>query len=142
MIHFKQLHQSAKLPERQHSGDAGLDLRALKGVVLEPKKQTIIDTGIAVEIPEGHVGLVVPRSGLAFKHGITLTNSPGIIDCGYRGEVKLAVFNHGENFVTVNPGDRVAQLVVVPVLLAEPEFVENLSNADRATAGFGSTGTQ
>ncbi len=131
----------ARLPSRAHDGDAGLDLYANEAAHLGPGERWSVGTGVAVEIPAGHAGLVLPRSGLAKKHGIALVNSPGLIDAGYRGEVRVLLLNTdpAETF-RVEPGDRIAQLVIAPIALAEPVEVESLSNSARGDGGFGSSG--
>ena len=128
-------------PERAHEHDAGYDLRAAESAHLEPGERTSVGTGVAVAIPEGHAGLVLPRSGLAAKHGIALTNSPGLIDPGYRGEIRVLLLNtdRSEAF-EVAAGDRIAQLVIVQAESLEFEEVTALDDTGRAAAGFGSTG--
>ncbi len=129
------------LPTRAHAGDAGLDLYSCEAAHIGPGERWSIGTGIAVEVPEGHAGLVLPRSGLARDHGISLPNSPGLIDSGYRGEVRVLLLNTdpAETF-KVKAGDRIAQLVVVPIALAEPVEVEALGESARSDGGFGSSG--
>ncbi len=135
------LKDEAVLPTRAHEGDAGLDLYANEPAHIGPGERWSVGTGVAVEIPEGHAGLVLPRSGLAKKHGIALVNSPGLIDAGYRGEVRALLLNTdpAETF-RVEPGDRIAQLVIAPIALAEPVEVESLSDSARGDGGFGSSG--
>jgi dUTP pyrophosphatase len=135
------LDDGAVLPTRAHSGDAGLDLYASEAAHIGPGERWGVGTGIAVEIPEGHAGLVLPRSGLAREHGIALVNSPGLIDSGYRGEVRVLLLNTdpAETF-KVEPGDRIAQLVITPIALAEPVEVEALAESARGDGGFGSSG--
>ena len=135
------LSEGATLPSRAHEGDAGLDLYACEAAHLGPGERWSVGTGVGVEIPEGHAGLVLPRSGLARDHGITLVNSPGLIDSGYRGELRVLLLNTdpAETF-RVEPGDRIAQLVLVPVAVVAPLEVEALSDSARATGGFGSSG--
>ncbi len=141
MLPVQRLHPDAVLPVRAHAWDAGLDLVAVDTVHLEPGARGVVATGLAVAIPPGWAGLVVPRSGLARRHGITLTNSPGLIDAGYRGEVQILVINHDRAPQTISAGERVAQLVIVPVAVAEPVEVDELPDSDgRAGGGFGSTG--
>jgi dUTP pyrophosphatase len=139
---IQRLRADSVLPERAYPGDAGLDLVACEGAEIEPGGRAVVGTGLAVAIPEGHAGLVVPRSGLAARHGIGVANAPGLVDAGYRGEVKVVLVNtdRTETF-TVEPGMRIAQLVVVPVVLAEPADVESLPETQRGAAGFGSSGT-
>ena len=136
----KRLHAEATLPTRAYEGDAGLDLSACERVELGPGERAVVSTGIAVAIPEGHAGLVLPRSGLAVRHGIGKVNAPGLIDAGYRGELKVVLLNtdRHEPFV-VEPGMRIAQLVVVPVAMAEPTEVGELPASERGERGFGSS---
>lgn len=138
---FERLHPDAELPSPHHPGDAGLDLRSMVGVEVRPGKRAMVPTGVAVAIPEGHAGLVLPRSGLASKLGLTLANAPGLIDAGYRGEVICAVVNlDAEHPVKIAVGDRIAQLVIVAVPSIEPEWVRELPSSARGAGGFGSTG--
>ncbi len=130
------------MPTRAHPGDAGVDLRARSGGSLEPGERCLVPTGIAVAIPSGYAGLVVPRSGLAVRHGIGVVNAPGLIDAGYRGEVGVVLVNHGDVLFTFERGDRIAQLVVVPVWSGDPVEVDELPSTPRAGGGFGSTGTE
>ncbi len=135
------LTDSAILPTRAHEGDAGLDLYASEAAHIGPGERWQVPTGIAVEIPAGHAGLVLPRSGLARRNGISLVNSPGLIDAGYRGEIKVLLLNNDPAEVfRVGPGDRIAQLLVTPYVTAEPVAAETLSGSDRGDGGFGSTG--
>jgi dUTP pyrophosphatase len=138
----RRLREEAVLPERAYPGDAGLDLVSCEHVVVEPGERAVVGTGIAVAIPEGHAGLVVPRSGLAARHGIGLVNAPGLVDAGYRGELRVVLVNtdRAQSF-TVEPGMRIAQLVLVPVSVAEPVEVDILPETARGMAGFGSSGT-
>jgi dUTP pyrophosphatase len=140
-LRLVRLDARARLPTRAHEGDAGLDLHALVASVLAPGQRASIPTGIAVEIPSGHAGLVLPRSGLAARHGISVVNAPGLIDSGYRGEVRVLLLNTdpGEPF-EVAAGARIAQLVVVRVELAVPTEVTTLEGSERGTGGFGSSG--
>jgi dUTP pyrophosphatase len=138
---FKRLDPAAQLPGAQHPGDAGLDLRASIDVEVGPGKRAMVPTGVAVAIPEGHAGLVLPRSGLAAKQGLTLANAPGLIDAGYRGEVICAVVNLDRSEpVRIAKGDRIAQLVIVAVPAVTPAWVEDLPESSRGAGGFGSTG--
>jgi dUTP pyrophosphatase len=135
------LHVSAVLPSRAHPGDAGLDLHSIEEAHVGPGERWSVGTGIAIEIPAGHAGLVLPRSGLAREHGIALVNSPGLIDAGYRGEVRVLLLNTDPaETVRLEAGARIAQLVVTPVALAEPVEVAELSDSARGDGGFGSTG--
>jgi dUTP pyrophosphatase len=140
---FRRLDPDVGLPERAHPGDAGFDLRSAVDVEVGPGERTLIPTGLAVAIPEGHAGLVLPRSGLASKHGLTMANAPGLIDAGYRGEVICAVVNlDREHAVRITRGDRIAQLVIVAVPATEAVFVEELPPSTRGEGGFGSTGAR
>ena len=136
----KRLRDGATLPTRAYEGDAGLDLSACERVELGPGERAVVSTGVAVAIPEGHAGLVLPRSGLAVRHGIGKVNAPGLIDSGYRGELKVVLLNtdRNERFV-VEPGMRIAQLVLVPVALPEPVEVADLPGSERGERGFGSS---
>jgi dUTP pyrophosphatase len=128
------------LPARAYSGDAGFDLAACERVVLDPGERALVPTGVAVAIPEGYAGFVQPRSGLAVKHGISIVNTPGLVDSGYRGELKVALLNTDtrEPFI-VEPGMRIAQLVVMPVPELELVEVDELPESERGVRGFGST---
>jgi dUTP pyrophosphatase len=138
---FRKLRPEAALPAAQHPGDAGLDLCSAVDVLVEPGERLMIPTGVAVAIPEGHAGLVLPRSGLASKQGLTMANSPGLIDAGYRGEVICAAVNlDREQAVTIVVGDRIAQLVIVELPVVEPAWVDDLPESTRGDEGFGSTG--
>jgi dUTP pyrophosphatase len=135
------LKEGAVLPTRAHEGDAGLDLYACEAAHLGPGERWSVGTGVAVEVPEGHAGLVLPRSGLAREHGIALVNAPGLIDAGYRGEVRVLLLNTDPAEVfRVAPGERIAQLVVAPIAVAEPVEAEALSGSGRGDGGFGSSG--
>ena len=140
-LRIAKLKDEARLPSRAHDGDAGVDLYACEAAHLGPGERWSVGTGIALEIPEGHAGLVLPRSGLARDHGIALVNSPGLIDAGYRGEVRVLLLNTdpAETF-RLEPGDRIAQLVIAPISLAEPVEVEELAASTRGDGGFGSSG--
>jgi dUTP pyrophosphatase len=135
------LNDEARLPQRAHEGDAGLDLCAAEAAHLGPGERWSVGTGIAVEVPYGHAGLVLPRSGLAREHGIALVNSPGLIDAGYRGEVRVLLLNTdpAETF-RIAVGDRIAQLVIAPVASADVIEAEALSESARGDGGFGSSG--
>jgi dUTP pyrophosphatase len=137
---MKRLHDGATVPTRAYDGDAGLDLAAGERVELGPGERATIGTGLAVAIPDGHAGFVQPRSGLAARHGITVVNSPGLVDAGYRGELKVVLLNtdRDESFV-VEPGMRIAQLVVVPVAMPEPTEVAELPSSERGERGLGSS---
>jgi dUTP pyrophosphatase len=130
------------LPAYARPGDAGLDLRAAVDVDVPPGERAMVPTGLAVAIPEGHGGLVLPRSGLASRHGLTLANAPGLIDAGYRGELICAVVNLDRSeTVRIRRGDRIAQLVLVPIVTAVPTLVDELPPSERGEGGFGSTGS-
>jgi dUTP pyrophosphatase len=134
------LRPDAVVPERAYAGDAGLDLSACERVELAPGERATVGTGLAVAIPEGHAGFVQPRSGLAMRHGITLVNSPGLIDSGYRGEIRVVVLNTDRNeSFTIESGMRIAQLVIMRL----PEFelieVDELPGSERGVRGFGSS---
>ncbi|CAN5323290.1 hypothetical protein BH20ACT24_BH20ACT24_16060 [soil metagenome] len=138
---FQRLRAEALLPAYAREGDAGLDLASATDVEVRPGGRAMVPTGLAVAIPEGHAGLVLPRSGLAARSGLTLANAPGLIDAGYRGEVTCAMVNlDRERTVMITRGDRIAQLLVVPVPRAEPEWVDELPESARGEGGFGSTG--
>jgi dUTP pyrophosphatase len=140
-LRVARLHQDARLPARTHPGDAGLDLYAAEPASIAAGERASVGTGIAVAIPEGHAGLVLPRSGLAARHGITLPNAPGLIDAGYRGELRVLLLNTDPSgSFEVAPGDRIAQLVVTPVAEAVSVEVEALEETARGLAGFGSSG--
>jgi dUTP pyrophosphatase len=130
------------LPRYAKPSDAGLDLHAAVRVVLEPGARALVGTGIAIAIPPGFAGLVLPRSGLALRHGVTVLNAPGLIDAGYRGEVKVLLVNHDPSAtVTLERGERIAQLVVQPVAAVELVEASELPASERGPGGFGSTGT-
>ena len=140
-VPFLHLDPDAKLPMAQHPGDAGLDLCSIVDVEVGPGQREMVRTGLAVAIPPGHAGLVLPRSGLASKVGLTLANAPGLIDAGYRGEVVCAVVNlDRERPVRVARGDRIAQLVIVQIPEVKPTWAEELAGSSRGEGGFGSTG--
>jgi len=135
------LKSEAKLPTRAHEGDAGLDLYACEAAHIGPGERWSVGTGVAVEIPEGHAGLVLPRSGLARDHGIALVNSPGLIDAGYRGELRVLLLNTDPaDTFRVAVGDRIAQLLLTPILLATPVEAPALADSGRGDGGFGSSG--
>jgi len=139
---FQRFDPAAELPAAQHAGDAGLDLRSTIDIEVGPGERALVPTGVAVAIPVGHAGLVLPRSGLASKQGLTLANAPGLIDAGYRGEVTCAVVNlDRETPVVIAKGDRIAQLVVVAVSVVAPTWADELPVTRRGGGGFGSTGT-
>ena len=134
------LREDAVLPQRAYAGDAGLDLAACERHELGPGERATVGTGLAVAIPEGHAGFVQPRSGLAARHGLTLVNSPGLVDSGYRGEIRVVLLNtDAREPFTVEPGMRIAQLVVLPVPELDPVEVEDLPESERGVRGFGSS---
>jgi len=137
---IRRLREDAILPERAYVGDAGLDLAACERHELGPGERAVVPTGLAVAIPEGYAGFVQPRSGLASRHGITIVNTPGLVDSGYRGELRVVLLNtdRSEPFV-VEPGMRIAQLVVLPVPEVELVEVEELPESERGVRGFGSS---
>jgi dUTP pyrophosphatase len=137
---IQRLREDAPLPARAYSGDAGLDLAACERVELGPGERAVVGTGLAVAIPEGYAGFVQPRSGLASRHGISVVNAPGLIDSGYRGEIRVVLLNtdRREAFV-VEPGTRIAQLVVVAVPQLELVETEELPESERGVRGFGSS---
>ena len=137
---IRRLREEAVVPGRAYAGDAGLDLAACERVVLEPGERAVVGTGLAVAIPDGHAGLVQPRSGLAARHGITIVNTPGLVDSGYRGELKVVLLNTDRrDAFTVEPGMRIAQLVVVALPELDPVEVDELPESERGARGFGSS---
>ncbi len=137
----QRLDPRAVLPVRAHERDAGLDLHALEPSTLAPGERARVRTGLAIELPPGHAGLVLPRSGLAARHGIALVNAPGLIDEGYRGELQVLLLNTDRHAAfAIAAGDRIAQLVIVPVALVEPVEAHELGEAARGAGGFGSSG--
>ena len=140
-LRVQRLDPRARLPSRAHPGDAGLDLYALEPAELAPGRRASVRTGIAVAIPDGFAGLVLPRSGLAVRHGISVVNAPGLIDSGYRGEIQVLLLNTDlEHGWSLAAGDRIAQLVISPVALPETVEVKELDLTPRAGGGFGSSG--
>ena len=139
---IQRLRPDAVVPGRAYAGDAGLDLAACERVELRPGTRAVVGTGLAVAIPEGHAGFVQPRSGLAARHGITIVNTPGLVDAGYRGELRIILLNtdRDETFV-VEPGMRIAQLVVVPIVELDLQEVDELPISERGVRGFGSSAT-
>ena len=137
---IRRLRPDAVVPDRAYAGDAGLDLSACERIELAPGERALVATGLAVAIPEGYAGFVQPRSGLALRHGVTIVNTPGLVDSGYRGELRVILLNtdRGRPFV-VEPGMRIAQLVVLPVAAPEPVEVEELPSTARGVRGFGSS---
>jgi dUTP pyrophosphatase len=140
-LKIKKLNETAIIPHYAHPTDAGLDLFSTLEATISPNKSKLIPTGIAIELPTGTEAQIRPRSGLALKHQITVLNSPGTIDEGYRGEIGVILINHGKSDFKVTPGMKIAQMVISPVLYVKVEEVEELNSSDRLTGGFGSTGT-
>jgi dUTP pyrophosphatase len=140
-LEFARLTAAAKPPARAHDGDAGYDLHAAEALSLAPGARASVGTGVAVAIPDGHAGLVLPRSGLALRHGIALVNAPGLVDAGYRGELRVLLLNtdRSEAF-EVSVGDRIAQLVLVRHAAPELVEVDQLGDSARGAGGFGSSG--
>lgn len=128
------------LPAKAHADDAAFDLRSRCDMIVPVNKSTLVPTGVFIELPVNYEAQVRPRSGLALKHNITLTNSPGTVDAGYRGEVGVIMFNHGPEEFAIKRGDRIAQMVIAELPVVELETVETLSATDRGEGGFGSTG--
>ena len=140
-IKFQKLHPDAQIPSYAHIGDAGADVYTVTEMTVAPQKRAAIPTGLAVDIPIGYEIQVRPKSGLALKHGITVLNSPGTVDAGYRGEIQVIVINLGDEAYTFKKGQKIAQLVLKPVIQAN--YVEGeLGTSDRGVGGFGSTGLQ
>jgi len=140
-LRVRRLREDGRLPSRAHDGDAGLDLYSAEAATLEPGQRATVATGIALEIPPGYAGLVLPRSGLAARRGIALVNAPGLIDSGYRGEVKVLLLNtDSREAFEISPGDRIAQLLLIRVADADPVEVSELATSARAEGGFGSSG--
>ena len=140
-IEITKLRSDASIPAYAYPGDAGMDLRAVESLEIAPFERALIPTGLAIAIPEGYAGFVQPRSGLAIKQGVTVLNTPGLIDSHYRGELKVALINlDSKATFEVHPGDRIAQLVVLPYLPVSFTEVQQLDTTQRGKGGFGSTG--
>ncbi|MEL6353869.1 MAG: dUTP diphosphatase [Cyanobacteria bacterium J06627_28] len=139
-VKIVRLVESAQMPRYEHEDDSGLDLFAIAPHTLHPGKTALIPTGIAIELPIGTEAQIRPRSGLALKHAITLVNTPGTIDAGYRGEIGIIMINHGQQPFEILPGMKIAQMVIAPVLKAHLKEVKMLSDSVRGDGGFGSTG--
>lgn len=140
-IPLQQLDKDLPVPENAYVGDGAVDLRSTKDLVLKPFERALVPTGIAIELPLGYAALVVPRSGLAIKHGITLVNAPGLIDSNYRGEIGAIIANMDpREAFEIKRGDRIAQLMIIAVEQPEFEVVETLSETERGARGFGSSG--
>lgn len=140
-VSIKILSRDAQIPHMAYNGDAGVDLRSVERIVLEPQERAMVATGLAIALPEGYAGFVLPRSGLAAKHGISIVNAPGLIDSNYRGELKVILLNTDpDKSFTIEIGDRIAQLIVMPVPTINFEQVEKLTESQRGESGFGSSG--
>jgi dUTP pyrophosphatase len=139
-LKIKRLSPLAILPQYAHPSDAGLDLHAIEAITLPPGGSALIKTGLSIELPPNTEAQIRPRSGLALNHAVTVLNSPGTIDAGYRGEIGIILINHGPQSFSVAVGMRIAQMVIVPVIYADIEAVETLSATSRGDGGFGSTG--
>lgn len=137
---FKRLDVEVEKPTRSHIGDAAVDLQARYDITIDSGERAAVPTGLAVAIPEGFAGLVLPRSGHARRLGVGLVNGPGLIDSGYRGEISVLLINHGAESVTFSKGDRIAQLAVVPIVEVDWVEVDELDDTPRGPGGFGSTG--
>ncbi|HEX2015541.1 MAG TPA: dUTP diphosphatase [Solirubrobacteraceae bacterium] len=141
MLQVARLDPGARLPTRAYEGDAGLDLYAAEATLIAPGARASVGTGLAIAVPAGQAGLVLPRSGLAHRHGIALVNAPGLIDAGYRGELRVLLLNTDVHLAfEVVPGDRIAQLVIIEVSALEVCEVEALADSERGQRGFGSSG--
>ncbi|NEO31025.1 MAG: dUTP diphosphatase [Symploca sp. SIO3C6] len=140
ILKIKLLNEKAKLPQYAHQGDAGLDLFSTSEVVIQPGESNLISTGISIELPPETEAQIRPRSGLALKHQVTVLNTPGTIDQGYRGEIGVILINHGKSPFKVEIGMKIAQMVIKPVLSVQVQTVEELGETDRGVGGFGSTG--
>jgi dUTP pyrophosphatase len=139
-VKILKLDKNAQIPRYEHDDDSGLDLISIEGKEIHPGEVQLVRTGISVELPKGTEAQIRPRSGLALKHSITVLNTPGTIDAGYRGEVGVILVNHGKSTFSVSKGMRIAQMVIMPIIRAEIEEVEKLGETRRGEGGFGSTG--
>ena len=139
-LQVRLLHPAAQPPARTRPGDAGYDLRCCEGFSLWPGRRTTVPTGVALALPPGVAGLVLPRSGLAARHGISVVNGPGLIDPNYRGEIRVVLVNHGDARFEAAAGDRIAQLVLIPFLTPDALVVDDLPPTERGENGFGSSG--
>ena len=140
ILRFKRVHPDAVLPSYAHPSDAGMDVRSVEDLTLAPGKRALVHTGLVMLLPPGYEAQVRPRSGLALKNGVTVLNTPGTIDSGYRGEVGVILVNLGESEFSVKRGDKVAQVVIAPVTQPEIAETEFIDETDRGAGGFGSTG--
>ena len=140
-VPIKMLSRDAQIPHTAYNGDAGVDLRSVERIVLKPHERAMVATGLAIALPEGYAGFVLPRSGLAAKHGISIVNAPGLIDSNYRGELKVILLNNDStDSFAIEIGDRIAQLIVMPIPTINFEQVEELTESQRGESGFGSSG--
>lgn len=139
-LSFKRINPDAVLPSYAHPGDAGMDLRSVDDAVIPAGGRALVHTGLVVNLPPGYEAQVRPRSGLALKSGVTVLNTPGTIDAGYRGEIGVILANFGEEPFSVHKGDRIAQMVIAPVTFAEIVETDSIDETDRGAGGFGSTG--
>lgn len=137
---FKRIHPDAVLPAYAHPSDAGMDLRSVADVAIAPGKRALVPTGLVMMLPPGYEAQIRPRSGLALKHGVTVLNTPGTIDSGYRGEVGVVLANFGDADFQVRKGDKIAQAVIAPVIRPEIAETDTIDETDRGAGGFGSTG--
>jgi len=140
-IKIKRLSSEAILPSFAHPGDAGMDVCSIEHKELQPSESALIKTGLSIELPKNTEAQIRPRSGLAYKHAVTVLNTPGTIDEGYRGEIGIILINHGKKVFTVEKGMRIAQMVIKPILEVTVEEIKELSGTTRGEGGFGSTGT-
>lgn len=142
-INFKKLDDTAQIPQNAYEGDAGVDLRSIEDVEIQPFERRLIATGLSMELPDGYAGFVLPRSGNALKKGLSLANTPGLVDSNYRGELKVAAINLDPHApIAIHKGDRIAQLVVMRVEQVHPVQVDALSDSQRGDGGFGSSGVE
>ena len=139
-IKIKKINEKAIIPKFAHEGDAGMDLFSIESLTINPGERVLVKTGIAMELPLYTEAQIRPRSGLALKHGITVLNTPGTVDCGYRGEICVILINLGNEVFNIEPGMKIAQMVIKPVLQVEIEEVKDINDTERGTGGFGSTG--
>lgn len=142
ILKIKKIDDNAVIPVYKHKGDAGMDICSVENILIPPGERTLVRTGLVFELSEGLEAQIRPRSGLALNHGITVLNSPGTIDSGYRGEVGVILINHGEEPFMVEVGMRIAQVVIAKYTSAEIEEVSDVNNTERAEGGFGSTGVK
>lgn len=139
-VRFKRIHPDAALPSYAHEGDAGMDVRSVEDATIPAGGRLLVHTGLVMALPPGYEAQVRPRSGLALKHGVTVLNTPGTVDAGYRGEVGVILANFGDAPFEVRKGDKVAQLVIAPVTRALVEETDSVDDTERGAGGFGSTG--